>query len=176
YGHDVGDQYIILAAQMLTRNMQKNAVVGRMSGDEFYVFLYDFESKNTVRELLKKTYASFENNMLVLPDGELFKLRMSGGIAWYGDETILHDELMRYADFAMYEGKNSVKGTVHEFDKEAYDNESFMLSGREELNKVLENKLADFVFQPIISTKTGEIYGYESLMRPRSKVLTSPLK
>lgn len=176
YGHDIGDNYIKLAAQMLTRYMQNNAVVGRMSGDEFYVFLHDFESKESVWKLLNQMYEGFDHNQLLLPNGEGFKLRMSGGISWYEDDATALDELVKFADFAMYQGKHSIKGVVREFDREVYNNEFFMLSGREELNNILDNQLLEFVFQPIVSAKTGEIYAYESLMRPQSEVLSTPLK
>jgi len=101
---------------------------------------------------------------------------MSGGIAWYGNDSLELGELIRFADFAMYQGKHSIKGMIREFNKEDFEKESFLLSGREELNRVLDNQLIDYAFQPIIEMKTGSIYGFEALLRPQSELLNTPMK
>ena len=176
YGHDMGDNYIKLTAKILSDVITSNAIVARMSGDEFYVFFHSYDSKDGIRACLKDVYVALDKNQLLLPTGKKIKIRMSGGIAWYGEDSSGLDNLLRYADFAMYQGKNTVKGEIREFNKASYEAESFMLSGREELNTVLDNQLIDYVFQPIVSAKTGEIYGYEALMRPQSEILSSPLK
>ncbi len=176
FGHDAGDMYIKSAARYLNTTFTKNAVIGRMSGDEFFVFFYGFNAKEEIFEYLNTLYSRFENEPLALNDGTAFKIRMSGGIAWYGEDSTDFGELIRFADFAMYEGKHTLKGELREFSKEVYLAESFMHSGKEELNRVLDNEFIDFVFQPIISAETGEIYAYEALMRPRSEILNTPIK
>ena len=176
YGHDMGDKYIKLTAKILSDNFNLNCVLARMSGDEFYVVLYNYETKDDVRRQVNKIYEAFDIQKLLLPNGEEIKIRMSGGISWYGEDSSSLDELIRFADFAMYQVKNNIKGEIREFDREVYDKESFMLSAREELNKVLDNQLIDYVFQPIVSAKTGKIYGFEVLMRPQSSALASPIK
>ena len=44
----------------------------------------------------------------------------------------------------------------------------------EEANKVIDENMFDYHFQPIVSSVNGEIYSYEALMRPRSKLCPSP--
>ena len=43
-----------------------------------------------------------------------------------------------------------------------------------ETNKIIDENLFDYHFQPIVNTVDGEIYSYEALMRPRSKLCPSP--
>ena len=69
--------------------------------------------------------------------------------AWYPDDAVDFDTLLNYADFAMYMVKHSVKGIIMEFDSNDYSNNSYMLAGREELNRMLETREVDFAFQPI---------------------------
>lgn len=176
FGHDYGDMYIKTAATTIADFSKSNAIVARMSGDEFYTFFYGFASKEQIRNLIRHMYELLDSNTLHLPTGNDFKVRMSSGLAWYGDDSTDYDTLIKFADFAMYEGKRTVKGELREFNKEHYDSESFMLIGREELNRILDNQFIEFAFQPIVFAKTGEIYGYESLMRPESELLGSPLK
>lgn len=176
FGHDYGDMYIKTAADTIASFAKDNAIVARMSGDEFYAFFYGFVSKEQILYLIRHMYELLDSTVLSMPNGSDFKVRMSSGISWYGDDSTDCDTLIKFADFAMYEGKRTVKGELREFNREHYDNESFMLSGREELNRILDNQFIEFAFQPIVCAKTGELYGYESLMRPESDVLGSPLK
>ena len=103
-------------------------------------------------------------------NGYAIPLRVSAGFAWYPDNADQFDVLLNYADFAMYTVKHSVKGIALEFDPESYTNNSYLLSGREELNQLFEKQLVDFAFQPIV-TRDGGVFGYEMLMRPKLKNL-----
>lgn len=176
YGHEMGDLYIKTAAHIMNATLHRNTVVGRMAGDEFYVFFYGFDKREDILDDLKQFYRTLDNDPIILPDGTQFKVRMSGGLSWYNVDSRDYNELIRYADFAMYEGKHTVKGELREFKREVYLAESFMLSGKEELNRVLDNQIIDFVFQPIVNAKTGELYAYEALMRPQSDLLSTPTK
>ncbi|MEG1684289.1 MAG: EAL domain-containing protein, partial [Oscillospiraceae bacterium] len=86
------------------------------------------------------------------------------------------EELMRYADFAMYQGKHTIKGGIREFDSQIYQEQSYLFTGKEELYTVLDEQLFTYAFQPIVSAADGSIYGYEALMRPGGKTLNSPDK
>lgn len=176
FGHDSGDVYIKTAANIIYTSLQQYGVVGRMSGDEFYAYLYGFNDKEKLLKSLRDLYKRLEVEPIEMPNSKMFQIRMSGGIAWYNDDSNKLEELVKFADFAMYKGKKSLKGQLREFDKEAYLNESFMLSGKEELNRILDEELFDFVFQPIVNVKTGKIHAYEALMRPMSEILASPDK
>lgn len=174
YGHDYGDEYIKLAAENLKAFIPYNAYVSRMSGDEFYVFVFGYDNKEEIRKVIKNVRSIMDNAVLNVVGKNRLKLRASGGIAWYPDDSLDYQQLIKYADFAMYKVKNRVKGDVYEFDFDEYDRDSILLSGREELNRLIEEKAVDYAFQPIVSTKDASIFAYEALMRPRSKSLKSP--
>lgn len=169
YGHEVGDAYICMFAEYL-RGLQKDgAIIGRRSGDEFMAVIYNDGKK----EQWKRIRISMEQlNKVVLeaPDGSSIPLRASAGVAWYPYHGKTLADLVRYADFAMYMSKHSYKGIVQEFDAETYETNAYLLSGREELNQILESRDVLFALQPIIA-RDGQIYGYEALMRPKLKKL-----
>lgn len=176
FGHEMGDLYIKTAARMMTTTLDRNTVIGRMSGDEFYVFFYGFDSQDEILDNLNHLYRSLDSDPIILLDGTQFKVRMSGGISWYNLDSRDYNELIRYADFAMYEGKHTVKGELREFNRELYFADSFMLRGKAELNRILDNQLIDFAFQPIVHAHSGELYAFEALMRPQSELLCTPMK
>ncbi|MCC0631856.1 EAL domain-containing protein [Clostridioides sp. ZZV15-6388] len=174
YGHDAGDEYIRCAADILKKFISWNGIVSRLSGDEFYVFIYGYESKDSIRTIINSVKTQMNNTLLKLHDGTEFKIRASAGISWYPSDSTNYDELMKYADFAMYQIKNTIKGEVSEFDINIYNKDSFLLHNREELNKLIDGQLVEYAFQPIVDCK-GEVFAYEALMRPKMETFSSPM-
>lgn len=175
YGHDYGDQYIQRAANVFGRFARdKNAVVGRISGDEFLFFVPVCSTRQELLDTVMQIKEALNSTKICLPDGEEIPVRASGGIAWYPDDGTTYEELKRYADFAMYDTKNSYKGEFKEFDRRNYERDYLLLQGKEELNKLIENKMVEYAFQPIVSAMNGCVIGYEALMRPTIESFRSP--
>ncbi len=164
YGHDEGDRYIVLFADCLKRFQDEGGIVSRYSGDEFVTFLTGRE-KEEIRKKIQEFMKHIQSCTLHMDGGYKFPIRVSGGLSWYPDDALDYNALLNYADFAMYMVKHSVKGIVKEFDRSEYIHNSYMLTGCEELNRMLDTKEVRFAFQPIV-TRDGRIYGYELLMRP----------
>ena len=167
YGHEMGDRYIRLFADQLKTLNRYGAVVERHSGDEFMAFLCgnsEEELRGILCELRTRSCAASlkVSNQYELP------LRASAGVAWYPRQARDFETLVRYADFAMYMAKHSTKGVLQEFDLESYQKNSYLLSGQEEINRLLEQDDVPFAAQPIVC-RDGSLYGYELLMRPETR-------
>lgn len=173
YGHDVGDRFLIEFSKVISTLSEQNAIVARRSGDEFFAFLYNFESKDELVDLIHKNHEKLYNTTFNLPNNRSTRLRASSGFSWFPDDADNYETLVKYADFAMYSAKRTIKGTVKEFDLDAFKRDEFLLEGREDLNIFFEYSMAKFAFQPIVDIKNGEIYAYEALMRPKSEKLKS---
>jgi diguanylate cyclase (GGDEF)-like protein len=175
YGHDVGDKYIKAASDNLRKFNNKDAIVSRISGDEFAIFIQGDESKEALMLEIQEIIDSFDS-VLRLPDNSAQKVRASIGIAFYPEDADNFNDLIKYADFAMYEIKHSFKGKTKVFDKNSYDKNSYLINKKEALNDLIDKKLIYFVYQPIVDAKTGEIMAYEALMRSNSKDFTTPFE
>ncbi|MCH5349536.1 MAG: EAL domain-containing protein, partial [Oscillospiraceae bacterium] len=175
YGHDFGDDYIKTAATSLKRFQYYGGIVSRLSGDEFNVCLSGFDSKDEIRGIIDDVRSQLLQSYCLLADGTHFKIRASAGVSWYPDDAKSYEVLMKYADFAMYTIKHSTKGELAEFDKSAYDSDAILITGVEEMNRIIDECSVKYAFHSIVNAKTGEIYGYEALMRPQSNVFQSPL-
>lgn len=176
YGHDFGDDYIKTAATALKKFQNYGGIVARLSGDEFNVCLPGFSSKEEIMEIVNKVREKMLQSYCLLADGKHFKIRASAGISWYPDDATSYEMLMKYADFAMYTVKHSTKGELAQFDMNAYAMDAVLLNGVEEMNRIIDECSVQYAFQSIISAKTGEIYGYEALLRPQSTIFQSPLE
>lgn len=174
YGHDWGDTYLKNMAESLKRIKWEKKITARLSGDEFIVLLYGADTQDELRKEFDQLYIDMNTFKMELPDGERVNVRASGGVAWYPIDSTEYTTLMRYADFAMYQVKNTSKGKYLEFNREQYERDSYLLEGGKELNRFLEERKVEYYFQPIVSAKDGSVFGYEAFVRPKTETLKTP--
>ena len=174
FGHDMGDRLIIRAGELFREFSFQGGVVARISGDEFATYLHGFNSQGEARRVVENQFRHNEAFRINMPNGAYMWPRFSAGMAWYPADADNVPDLLRLADFAMYEAKHWDKGSVREFDQESYQRTNYLLENRETINRLLDDCLIRFAFQPIVSLVTGEIYGYEALMRPMLENFKSP--
>jgi len=174
YGHDCGDGYIRAFADSLRLFGSDNALVARRSGDEFFVLLYGGGDKRRMRARIERAWEGILTRSYTLPDGAAYRMRASAGVAWYPSDARTLTQLIHYADYAMYKVKRSAKGTLGEFNAGDYEEDSFLVSGRNALDRMIDGQLIRFMAQPILSASTGETIGYELLLRSLVRELPGP--
>ena len=174
FGHVYGDMHLTSFGKKLAALQQKYCIVCRHSGDEFYTFFYGFSTSDEIKLILISFWKEIQDTSITLPNGENSKLRVSAGLAWYPYDADNQADLVRYANFAVYEVKHSFKGTLHEFNLDVYKKNYIMIHGTEALNQMLDRNLIEYALQPIVTSGTGDIYGYEMLMRSSAPEFKSP--
>lgn len=117
YGHAFGDSYIKKAAQAFLQMTKGNGIAARQSGDEFLIFYYGYDTKDTLKSQIKKLQETLNGLTIKLPDGKEFMVRMSGGIAYYDAKESGVENLLWEADKTMYQSKKSGKNKFMESDK-----------------------------------------------------------
>lgn len=120
YGHLIGDQYLIDFAKRLKKLPIQNAVRLRISGDEFGLFVYGVDKLDSI--YYEIFWMMFKANVLypITINNIDMKLEVSLGIAEYRKDAHHINEMIDYADFAMYQAKNSGKNKYCLFDQEEY--------------------------------------------------------
>ena len=175
YGHDCGDKYIHTAARCFESGVPDHVLVSRVSGDEFFLLFYGYDSREEMEADIEKLRKKIPQTEFVLPDGKLAHLTASGGVALYLEDSSEFDELMKLADFTMYQVKESGKNNIAYFDFDTYQRKSSALRAEAEFDDLMANfELADYHFQPLFDARTGEVAAYEALMRVSLGVLRSP--
>lgn len=175
YGHNVGDQYIQTAGRCFMENTpEKHTLCARMSGDEFTVLIYGYDSREEAKEKVEILYKAIHKTDFVLPNGDNMGISASGGVAWYPEDSTQLTELMKYADFAMYQVKRSQKGEYREFEWEVFKEQQLQNQSKQEFHQVLKNRDVNYFFQPIYECREGKVFAYEALMRVNLPALRSP--
>lgn len=174
YGHDCGDKYISQAGRRFSDSAPERAKCSRVSGDEFFILLYGYESREELRRDLNAFAGKIKDNRFRLPNGETMPISASGGVAWYPEDSTDFQQLMKFADFAMYQIKHGRKDGVGEFDLNLYNRAGLRKKAREDFYTLLSENRIGYQFQPIIDARTGETAAYEALMRTDLQALRGP--
>ena len=168
-GHQVGDDLLQQVASRLTSLMRLEDTVARLGGDEFVVMLESLSEDEA--EATAATQKIAENIVALLAQpfnlsGRQYSTSASLGIAFFhhSDCERTVDELLKEADFAMYESKLAGRNTWRFFDprSQAAFIEKNILEG--ELRKALTDQQLQLYYQPIVD-REAVITGFEALMR-----------
>lgn len=174
FGHEWGDQYLRQAAWCFSAALPSNAFLARLAGDEFAAVFYGYDDEEAARRNLRAFEKEIYQNYYVTPDEVEHPVKVSGGVAWYPKDGTNFSDLLKYADFALYQVKKGKRGVVSEFDFGIYNQEIYLAQNRQELDRLFRERLVDYHFQPIFSAKTGEAFAYEALMRVKLPTLQNP--
>jgi diguanylate cyclase (GGDEF)-like protein/PAS domain S-box-containing protein len=112
YGHDYGDIVLRETAQTVKDTISNGDFVARLGGDEFVIIQPYIDNNEDCSILAKKILESF-NTPLKIDKVEL-NIDISIGISIYPDDSSDVENLMRFADKAMYTSKQ-VLGSSFEF-------------------------------------------------------------
>ena len=115
YGHDFGDHYLKRLTYALNKLSKSNCLIARRSGDEFCLFIYNYQDKNTIINQLNKLWSYFKEELIELPDHSYQSIKVSGGFVCSSGPNNTIEELMKKSDKALYEAKNHYKGHFIEY-------------------------------------------------------------
>lgn len=110
YGHKWGDIYINHVVKHLSDVSENHQILGRRSGDEFALLIYDYESKNQIRMCIDNFYLKLQEDKLIFPDGNAKPAMISAGLIWINDNDFTFDEYLQKADELLYDAKRYNKG------------------------------------------------------------------
>jgi len=162
-GHMVGDQLLVGIARRLEICLRPGDTVARLGGDEFTVLLEDLMNVTEpmdVAERLQKALALPFN----LNGHEVFTT-VSIGIALSTTGYERPEEVLRDADTAMYRAKMLGKARHEVFDKTMHTLAMNLLQMETDLRRAIERKEFVLNYQPIVELETGNIRGFEALIR-----------
>lgn len=174
YGLNDGDKYIVGMANSLKVFEDVSSVLARPSGDEFVIYLHDFNSKKQIMDYIYSKLKEAKNSYFITSKGVEEKVRFSAGVSIYPADSNEVDYLLNFADYALQNMKKTSKGEVGYYDKKKFDNSTFLLKNKGYLDELIENERLDFALQPIVDARTYEIYAYEALMRPQTEMIDTP--
>lgn len=164
FGHQVGDIVLAKVAERLENNIAKSKdMVSRIGGDEFIVIIRDLISAADATEIAEKIVKTL-SGAYIYNDESLY-IGASVGISLFPQHGNDVDALIRNADLAMYEVKNSGGHGYRLYNNIMNYNNNRMLQMEKDLKSAMERNEFITYYQPIIDLKLMKVLSAESLIR-----------
>lgn len=167
YGHDIGDKVLKIIGQRLKKQENEHIHIGRFGGDEFLIIIKNQKEKQDIIHLIEDISNIF-GEKIVVESNRIF-LTVSIGVALFPYNGNDRRELVKKADLALYEAKNSGKNTYIFYDDDMNEVLEEKMLLQEAIKEAVKNKEFFLYYQPYVNAKTRKVVGFEALIRWISK-------
>ena len=161
HGHEFGDKCLLELARRIAADLPAEDFLARFGGNEFVV-LADAGPAEATRKA-EALLAAVSRQLVV--DDVIVKLQASVGIAYLHAGHQSPSELLRDADAAMYQAKESGRNRVEVFDAALQDLRTRRAHLEAALHFALERQELSLSYQPKVALADGTIRGFELLLR-----------
>lgn len=162
-GHNVGDALLKSVSHKLKSMIRENDIVARIGGDEFIIVLNDFNDSGSLEQVIVKILDAFRQEWII--KNHFLRLSTSIGVSVYPNDSKEINELMKFADIAMYKAKSEGRDQFSFFTStlNAQVHEDVQIAN--DMHRALEEREFELYYQPKIHIPSGKIIGAEALIR-----------
>jgi diguanylate cyclase (GGDEF)-like protein/PAS domain S-box-containing protein len=162
-GHGAGDELVKRVSARLKTCLRSSDVVARLGGDEFVVGLFDVKAQEDAAIVAQKMLATFATPFLI--EGHEISISASIGISVYPNDGTEVDDLIKFADIAMYRAKERGRNTYLFYSNDMNVRSIEKLQMESNLRRAIDRKELLLHYQPQADIHTGEMTGAEVLIR-----------
>jgi len=162
-GHQVGDKVLIAVAERIKAKIRKDDTLSRLGGDEFTIIMEDLKDLEDASSLAQKIHDVFKQPIHI--EGHTLFTSCSMGISLYPDDDMDANNLIQYADAAMYKAKEEGRNNFQFYSPEMTKFSLERMIMKNSLLQAIDNKEFIIYYQPQIDVTTGKMIGMEALVR-----------
>lgn len=162
-GHAVGDRLLVEVSDSIRQSLRGADTAARIGGDEFAVLLENVGDEEGAARVARRISDSLRTPSFL--QGHEVRTTFSIGVALGFSGKEEPEELLRNADTAMYQAKNSGKNRYQIFQPEFKDEARERLQLESALRYAIEEDQLTVHYQPKVWIEDGSIYGAEALVR-----------
>ncbi len=162
-GHRTGDELLKSVSKRLRDRLSENAAIYRPGGDEFVVVMHGIRHKRTVATVAMDVLAAFQEPFEI--DGRDLFVTGSVGASIFPQNAQTAEELIAFADSAMYRAKESGRNNAKFYDGTMHAHVLERMGLEQDLRQALAREEMRLVFQPVVDTMTRRPVACEALVR-----------
>ncbi|OYU46194.1 MAG: sensor domain-containing diguanylate cyclase [Burkholderiales bacterium PBB4] len=163
FGTALGDRLLKDVAARLLGLAGPGDAVARLGGDEFALLLNGLEDEQAIRQRLSQVLVRLAEPYLV---GErLMHTSASVGVAIFPQDDATPDLLLRHADQAMWQAKQTGRNCLHIFDARHDQEVQTNFSRHARIALALKRGELELYYQPKVHLFSGAVLGLEALVR-----------
>ncbi|VAW65309.1 diguanylate cyclase/phosphodiesterase (GGDEF & EAL domains) with PAS/PAC sensor(s) [hydrothermal vent metagenome] len=173
-GHSAGDELLQIISQRLLEAVRKtdsvaindkklSSSVARLGGDEFTILLEEIESAQSVIRVAERIVESIAKPMML--GHQEVHISTSIGISMYPEDGVQANEILKFADTAMYHAKDQGRNNFQFYARSMNDSSIELLALETNLHKAIKKKELSLHYQPQFNVLSGKIIGMEALIR-----------
>lgn len=163
FGHGTGDRLLAQAVQRMSGSLKENEFLARFGGDEFVAVQIAPNPPDAARDFAERLLHCFNERFLI--DGNALSVGASIGISIFPNDGETSEDLLANADTAMYRAKSGMEGTICFFEREMDEAVRLRRALAQELKAAIEKDEFVLHYQVQKTVGTGEICGFEALLR-----------
>jgi diguanylate cyclase (GGDEF)-like protein/PAS domain S-box-containing protein len=167
-GHATGDQLLTTVATRLRAILRDGDTLARLGGDEFAVLLEEAGDLVGALNVAERFHDALRAPLVM--DGHEFVATTSIGLALGSGSTDTPEDLLRFADVALYRAKEAGRSCTEVFYPGMNDAALARLTMEHELRRAIAAEELCIHYQPKVDLATGRVGGLEALVRWRHPV------
>nr|WP_186676253.1 EAL domain-containing protein [Pseudomonas vanderleydeniana] len=164
-GHGFGDKLLRVLSARLRAELREHDTLARLGGDEFAVILPELETAEAAELTAQRLIQAIRPAFLI--EGHSCSVGVSIGIALSPEDHNNPEQLMGYADMALYEAKRNGRNRFERFKFQLDEAARYRRTMETDLRTALHFGHLQLHYQPIVTQCGEEISGYEALLRWR---------
>ncbi|MEL6571275.1 MAG: EAL domain-containing protein [Pseudomonadota bacterium] len=163
HGSSAGDALLCHVARQLQATLTPADVLGRVDGDEFLVLRKDVQSQHELTALSKSLVEKSRRPLYI--GGARLSASISVGAALAPPESLAANELLRRANFALSDAKQTGRGKAAIYDGALHARQKNQELIAQDLEQALAAGEVSFAFQPTFDAVAKKVRGFETLVR-----------
>lgn len=163
FGHEIGDQVLNEVSRRLRLCLREGDLVARMGGDEFILIVSGISTQDEVAHLCERLVASVEQPFEI-GNHSIF-IGASIGVSMAPADATRADELLRYADIALYEAKGAGRTTWCFYARDMNERIVERRQLEHDMRQALKNDELRLLLQPRYSVSGKRMVAAEALVR-----------
>jgi len=162
-GHLFGDKVLSVMSAKLLEMESELVFISRFGGDEFLLLYKNYQTQENLEAFIKNLFEQFQEAIPI--DKYDIKIEFSMGVSLFPEDSTDINQLIMNADLALYSAKNNGKKSYAYYSDHLGDVLKKKLDIKAVLTEAIDNDGFKLVYQPQVDIKSGEVIGYEALIR-----------